>query len=498
MSEASSIAADWPVKIDVKETPQAEKLTARDQIVRYLTCVHNPEEFFKYVRIKDSTHQRTVRFQMWPHNVLLIRLKTQSKQKRLIILKRKQCGYSWTLAGINAFKCHRPVTNILNFSLGENEAAELTAKSRFINDHMPDWLKLNTDKGGPSSPTITFPDTGSRIRSLPSTEKAGTGETATDVNNDEADFHDYFKENMANILATVEAGAYHTIQSTSVRSKPMSEFKEMYRKSLRGENNYYPLFVGAMVRPDQGWEWYESSKKDYPELWQHAANYPLTVDDALGGVEGAGLFDKDAIDRLIIGAREAPIVRGFQHLYYRPQGVFRYYAGADLAEGRGGDFSVLWIEGADINGRRHLAAVMRSNGLEPELFAMQSLGLLRDYGSPNLVCGADAWGQMFLKTLDQQFYSNIFCSQPPKLGYIEFSVGKQQNLMSFSMAVRDGLEIQFEPVIREMLGWNVDDKNRYYSTGKYDDCIIAASNADFAYREIMPQFGRLEQRRYYG
>jgi len=473
--------------VDKRQFPLTGKIKSEDQIQRYLECVYNPLVFASYCKIKNSTTNRIEPFRLWPHQKLLLLKLASRRTKRKSLFKSKQIGCSWDVGGIyHLWRCHRLATNILSFSKGEDYAADLNDKARFINDNMPEWLHLRYGQNG--SQLITFPDTQSRIKALPSTEDAGVGETASHVTRDELEFHDYAEENYSHVAPTIDAGDSSLLDmSTSKRSNPNSHMKETYRKAQRGENSYETLFFPWWVAAGRDWTWYNETKKNYPVGWMFEQDYPTTIKDCLGGVEGLGLFDEIAMDKLReINKKPVQERPGGILIYKLPDPHFRYYAGADMAEGRGGDYSVLWIEGV-LRGERYLCAIQRTNKLMPKDFAMHSNTLLREYGSPRIVCGNDPWGLMYLDALKALHYYNIYNNSKnlEKPGYTETSDNKQTNLMNFATAVKDGLWIPYRPCVEEMSGWSVDDKQRYYSTGSFDDTILAASKADFAYRQFV-------------
>ena len=474
------------VYVDLKQSPAVSRIKNEDLIQKYLECVYNPLAFAQYAKIKDATTNRIIDFQLWPHERLLLLTLASQRYKRTSLFKSKQIGCSWTVGGIfHLWRCHRLATNILSFSKGEDYAADLNDKARFINDRMPDWLRLRYGQNG--SQLITFPDTHSRIKALPSTEDAGVGETASHVTRDELEFHDYAEENYSHVAPTVDAGAATLLDmSTSKRSHPNSHMKETYRKALRNENDVHPMFFHAFVRPDRTWKWYYDTMRNYPVKWMFEQDYPLTLNDCLGGVEGMGLFDVAVADKLINLCKAPPQeLSGGAFIYKLPDSGLWYYAGADIAEGRGGDYSVLWIEGA-MKRDRYLCAGVRTNILAPREFAFYANTLLRQYGSPQLICGNDTWGLVFLGAMKDLGYYNIFSNSKhlEKPGMTESSDMIQANLMNFAQAVKDGLWIQWRPVVDEMFGWIVDDKNRWKSTGAFDDCVSAAAKADFAYRNL--------------
>lgn len=441
-------------------------------------CMVDPWFWFDYVRTKDFTTQLIMPHPKWDYLKLLILLLRDHNQ--LVILKAKQIMISWTLAAYAVWKCYR-TANVLMLSAGETEASQLLGKSQFINSQLPPFLRLLTSHEG--AELLTFPDTMSQIRALPSTEKAGVGETATLVIRDELEFHEYAESNFGQIKPTIGGGTQIVDLSTSRRDKPTSHFKQIFRGARAGDNNYFALFLPWNVRPDRDWDWYHKEEKDYPARYLFEQNNPRTEQEALDSVEGIGLFEKEALERLLANACEPKRIPAANTYIYHPhKPELKYYVGGDGAEGRGGDYSVIWIEGTD-GTHRHLAAVMHSNQMTPDIFATHALDLLKEYGSPMIVMGASAWDIMIQKALKAMGYTGeIYCTDPKgeKLGYIETKANKQENLMKFALAIRDGLVVEYKPAVEEMFGYNLNN-GIYESVSPHDDLVVAGAMATVAF-----------------
>ncbi len=411
------------------------------------------------------------------------------------MIKPKQAGASWAASLWHLWLSYRPVSRVLCLSRGRDEAAELLDKTRFINENLPTWLRLKVSHDGREY--MTFKDTRSSILALSSTKDAGVGYTASHVTRDEVEFHEFAGENYGHIKPTVDAGASILDMSTSNRAYPQSHLKMLYTRAERGENNYKAIFWPFWVRPGRTAEWYKRTIRDYWPRWLFEQDYPRTIQDALGSIEGAGLFDRASIDRLVQRAREpVEIMAGDIHIFSRPNPKLRYYAGGDASEGRGGNNGVIWIETQE-GSQRYLCAIMCTNQLTPDLFANHAYQLLNYYNRPLLVMGADAWGKMVIDYLVALGYrDHIYCNDDRErsgreqtVGYIETEDNKQQKLMSFALAIRNGLDIPFRQAINELTGWHLiigrNGKSRYEATYPTDDCVIAGANADIA-RELTP------------
>ena len=85
--------------------------------------------------IKDDL-EGVIKFQPWPH--LLECLEIFLTHKEVIILKARQIGMSWLVAGYGLWRAlFYEGSRVLMLSQGQDEAAALLDKSRFIYMHLP-------------------------------------------------------------------------------------------------------------------------------------------------------------------------------------------------------------------------------------------------------------------------------------------------------------------------------------------------------------------------
>jgi len=420
-------------------------------------------------------------------------------------LKAKQIGWSWTIAGVAVEKCSRTGANVIEISKGEDQAADLLAKSRFIEENLPKHLRHELDKDGTF--LIHFKNTQSRIHTVPSTVTAGLGETASIIFPDEHEFHPYAKENWAHLKPTIDAGAQCVMGSTAEPTNIDSNFKTIWRGAREGMGNYYPIpgvnlvvnegevpgpngffpiFIGYDCRPGRDDEWYERTEKTYDLPHQFRANYPKTEEEALSPIIGRTVFDALSLQRMQSKAiKEEEIRQGAVHIFRRPQAGIQYMAGVDMAEGRGGDYSVLWIEGKD-GLARELCAVIHSNRILPDIFTFMSCELLKEYFNPRVICGADAWGQMFIGDLVSHGYdkSKIYASDDKreKLGYQETAKTRDKDLLEMEKSIRGNLQIHYIPAIKEFFAFQIGDNGRMEAAeGSHDDLVMAACKCNFGF-----------------
>lgn len=201
-------------------------------------------------------------------------------------------------------------------SQGEDEAYDLIAKCKFIDENLPDFLKLPRDPD--QRGFIRFPDTGSEIKALPSTERAGRSTDATLVICDEWEFHPYSEQNFAALKPTVDAGGQFIALSTADKTKLNTFFKRKYHEAKSGFSNFIKVFLPWNVRPGRTEEWYEDLLKDMAD-WQREQEYPATEDEALGVLKTRKYFNEDALKQMDV----KPVVSVDD--FSRWQGVVRVY-----------------------------------------------------------------------------------------------------------------------------------------------------------------------------
>jgi len=446
--------------------------------------ISDPLKFFEHVKILDATTNQIIPYEMWPHLVEFI--EAIFTYSLVIVLKSRQVGVSWTLAAIAIYWCYKTGANVIMISKGEAEAKELLRKSRFIYSQLPKYLQVEIEREG--SEMVSFKNKRSRIHTLPSTEYAGVGETASLVIWDENEFHPNDEENWAHLKPTIDAGAHGIVVSTTEPTKLNSHFKTLWRNAREGKNNFHPIFIGWDAVPNRDAEWLERVRKDYELPWQFKANYPATEEEALSPILGRMVFDGAALQRMQQNAvKEEEIRQGCVHIYRRPELGVQYMAGVDMAEGRGGDYSVCWIEGSK-GLSRELVAVIHTNHILPDTFTFMSYELLKEYYFPRIICGADAWGQMFLDDIVPLGYDRgkIYSSDKKreKLGYQESGKTRDLDLAKMAKAILGNMQIHYIPAIKEFFAFQIGENSRMeVAAGSHDDLVMAACKANFGFRE---------------
>lgn len=259
----------------------------------------------EYVWIEDrkSGHDpapSTIRWEWWPvHNKMVADL----SERLIVILKARQISWSWLLAAYRLYNAmFVPNYLYLLFSQGEDEAKESLRKSKFIYEHLPDWLRSPVTTSNQEQ--LTFAITNGTILVKPSTEKAGRSYTASCIEADEAAFHPYAAANYTAYKPAIDAGGQHIVVSTANGFGNM--FERMYHAAKAGNSPYQCRFYPWNVRPGRDRDWLAEQRLALEAAGQGdklQQEYPGTDEEAFL-VTGRPRFNVEVIEAGIKAAWE--------------------------------------------------------------------------------------------------------------------------------------------------------------------------------------------------
>ena len=415
--------------------------------------------FLNYVKIQEPG-ELSLNYELWEH--LIEFYQALETYKLLIVTKSKQIGVSWALAVRALRKIYTtPGSNILELSSGQKEAQSLLEKSKIIYRNLPEWMQYLTVEPD-SSERFGFKEMGSVITALPSTEKAGIGETSDWVIHDEAEFHDFFEVNLGHTLATVADSPKRkaTVVSTVDKTKPDSYFKGLYKAANgsgypeAGTNNFQAKFFPYNARPSRDETFLEEQERQNETTpWVVEANYPRTIQEALSPLSQQSCFNKDRLDKLWEGAVEPEIRQGFIYILSPPRVGTQYVAGIDVGEGVGLDYSCLTIVGKEgLNSE--VVAVIYTNTVGTDSFAFESDRLCREYHNALLCIDNIGIGRAVSDKLIQLGYPNLYYGdkEKKKAGWSLTRPNKRELVVKLVEVINNSsLITRFKPQVKELM-----------------------------------------------
>lgn len=425
-------------------------------------CAMDFKYFLTYCRISETPSLETkgglIPFEMWAD--VKDAIDTFLSNRLIVWLKSRQIGASWIVAAYCLwYALFKNGATILLLSAGESEAIVLLSKCRSIHDALPIWLqsKMSSDSRTEMNFIATdgFTTMKSVIRALPSTEKAGVGNTASIIVCDEWDLHEYAIENFMQIKPCIDSSGGQFIGIFT--RDPMggeSLAVNTFRAAMEGRNGFKPLFHPYWVRPGRDEAWYEKTRRELtqevlkgmtPELYMMKA-YPRSIEEALSVSGIISVFDPDVLTSMLNDCRNPIKTEGIDnnivHIY-KPFSLGEYYVSScDISHGVGKDYSV----GGIMNVRTgEVVADIMHNSLSVEEFTEHYFNMLKLYREPIAYPEDNDWGHMVCLELERMNYKNLGY-QDEKKTKPGFHTGKN----------RTGIFLQLTPAInnRQIIVYN--------------------------------------------
>ena len=315
-------------------------------------------------------------------------------------LKARQLGVSWLGIGYCEWKClTQPGTRALCVSTNETESVKLVGRAWDLWENSPEHLRFEAkivkpERGRPSSKIEwEFPD--GRISSLiamPSTPRAGHGETASVVFLDEFARHQWASDSYKAFIPTMADGGQLIIVSTANGYGNL--FYELWTEAA--DRNISSVFIGADKHPGRDEDWFKRMRRTLSPA-DMSEQYPLNAAEAFLGTSGCW-FSTDALDSyakkvrdVLFRARFLPeesgakatldkSKEGWIWVYDLPNKSREYAIYADIATGRGKDFTCAFV--IDLS-NMNLAAELHGK-IDPDLTAEQLHFLGRWYATARI------------------------------------------------------------------------------------------------------------------
>jgi hypothetical protein len=329
-------------------------------------------------------------------------LSAYTRQQLILRLKARQLGVSWLGIGYCAWKCiTRPGMRSLCVSINETEAIKLVNRAWDLWENTPEHLRFDAkvikpERGRPSSRIEwEFPD--GRVSSLlamPSTPRAGHGETAGVIFLDEFGRHQFAHETYKAFIPVMADSPDTQLIIVSTANGYGNLFYELWTEAANRDIS--AVFIGADAHPGRDESWFKRMRRRLSRA-DMAEQYPLNAAEAFTGTAGCW-FDTEALGRYAEKVRK-PMRRGvfataddgasatfsdrpdgWLHIYDQPEKDRGYALYADVATGRGKDFTAAVV--IDLT-NMNIAAELHGK-IDPDLAAEQLHFLGRRFNTARL------------------------------------------------------------------------------------------------------------------
>jgi hypothetical protein len=365
---------------------------------------------------------------------------------RLIVLKGRQIGVTWVVLGADVAEAlTMPGTSSLLFRQREDEAVDNVRRWWVLYNSLPEYLRMGSvvrrpDKAflpGRDGIALEFPNGKiSEVVPMSSAKASGHGRSVRRVIPDEAAYIDLFEEIMAAVEPAAGRAAITPISTANGRSnEETGEGNEYHRRWTDLDSGYRRLFLAYDVHPDRDEEWYRTA----PEVralkpHQRAAQFPRNPDEAFS-LSSRVFFDPEDLayyrdtapaplyrfdfERVDAGsARKRRNDTGYVTVFVEPDPSHSYAIGADVATGRGADYSAACV--VDLTNMEIVADFHAK--IESDQFAYQLHYLGKLYNTALIaVESTGGWGEAVIIPLKDgragrppypKLYRHIMSSRP--------------------------------------------------------------------------------------
>lgn len=320
-----------------------------------------------------------------------------------IYLKARQLGLTWLACGLALYTLlYLPGGRVLAASISESEAAKLVNRCWDMFLSLPEHLKngvkvLKPSHGARPTEKIEVEHEDGRISTLiglPSTARAGQGETAALVILDEFSRQEYARETWKAVLPTMAGGGrIVTISTANGVSNPATGEGNFFHHLWTHADEYglAKRFLSWSLHPERDESWYRREAMSLPPR-DRAEQYPaeeheafILTGDVYFDLDALNWYGKNAICEPLYRARFVRVERdkaklekgqGPIRVYEEPNREHKYALALDVATGRGADYSAGYV--IDLATMR-LCAEFHSK-CEADILAYQAHYLGRWYG----------------------------------------------------------------------------------------------------------------------
>ncbi len=271
----------------------ATAVPQKKAVADYLKAKADPAVFISdFCYIKDENTGTVGPFTLWDFQRDLLH---EWQQYRLNVnLKARQLGISWLMTAfalwlVNFFDN----ITILCISKSQEKAYDLIKKIKFMYDRLPPHLKKEMNERNAGSLGFVGDEggDGSRIIALPSTPGSAVGYTATLVLLDEWGEQDYAEELFSAYKPTIDMGG--RLIGIGTGNAVGSFYHEICMQAMAGENGFHFRFLGWDLRPGRDQDWYDRTKKGYPNQQEWFRMYPANVVEAFIAAGGCPFSMED-------------------------------------------------------------------------------------------------------------------------------------------------------------------------------------------------------------
>lgn len=395
-----------------------------------------------YVKIYDPSAKEWIPFSLWVDQQAT--LDTILAERLVVILKARQLGLTWlVLAYALWLMLFRATAITLLFSRRDTEAKYLLSEERLkgVYTRLPDWMQFEEAHQYDAAHNWILPN-GSAAKAFPTS--AGDSYAATLAIVDEADLAPDLNRLMRAVKPTIDGGGQMILLSRSDKSRPMSEFKNIYRAAKQKLNGWTSVFLPWYSRPSRDQEWYEAQRADIlnrtTSLDDLHEQYPATDTEALS----PRTLDKRIAPKWLEQCYQeqdpledieaAPAISGLR-IYKEPEPDHAYRIGLDPAEGNPTSDDSAFVVVDEANGEE-IASF--KGKVQPSTLANYGDQVGQYYNNAGLLPERNNHGHAVILWFEQNSELEVLKGEDGRPGWLSNSLGKTRMYDDGADVFRDG------------------------------------------------------------
>lgn len=236
------------------------KNLSNQEFQEFVLCRNSPAYFLnKYGFIQDPIMGK-IPFELFKYQeIVLGKFLTHAFN---IILKSRQMGLSWLVAGYALWLCmFFEEKKVLMISIKDVTAKSLLKKVKYIYKNLPEFLQMELTEDNLSKMAFA---TGSEVQSVPTSEEAGRSESLSLLIIDEAAFVRWIDRIWQAAFPTLSTGGAAIVLSTP---DGMGNFyADLWHKSIEGRSLFNPIRLQWWYHPRRGKDWYRIQQENMTSL----------------------------------------------------------------------------------------------------------------------------------------------------------------------------------------------------------------------------------------
>lgn len=223
--------------------------------IEYSKCAVDPIYFMKKYCMIQHPVRGKISFHLFPFQE---RTLTEFKDHRYnIVLKSRQTGISTLVAGFSLWKMlFNSDFNVLVIATKQEVAKNLVTKVRYMNSHLPTWLRQNTIEDNKLSLRYS---NGSQIKATSAAGDAGRSEALSLLVFDEAAFIDKIEDIWISSQSTLSTGGNAIILSTP--NGVGNFFHKTWVDAEEEANGFNTIRLHWSVHPERDQSWRDEQER---------------------------------------------------------------------------------------------------------------------------------------------------------------------------------------------------------------------------------------------